>query len=400
MFRGPGRLGVSGDRGLPVAWSDERNIRWKTPLPGPGTSSPIVWGDRVYVTCYSGYGESEQSAGRMADLARHLVCVERGTGRIVWQKDLPSSSAVHGHTGVLTLHGYASNTPAADESGVYVFYGSSGAAAYTHDGALRWQRSLGTGEHNWGTSASVVLFDGLAIIHADIEGQRLVALRKDTGEEAWSVPTGQADTWSTPCLAEANGRHELIFHHSQGRPAATMKSVNPRTGEALWECRVLRDYLCPSPIVVGDVCYTLGYQRSAAVRLGGQGDVTDTHVAWRGEEGTEICTPVYHDGHLYWAHQESGIAYCVDARTGGVVYRERMTPAPGRIYASGVLGDGKIYYVSRENGVYVVAAAPRYELLGHNTIASDTSVFNGTPAISGGRLFLRSRQFLYCIAGQ
>jgi len=399
-FRGPGRLGISSDQGLPVTWSDGGNIVWKSEIPGPGASSPIVWGDHIYVTCYSGYGLSETEPGDQTSLQRHLLCFDRESGRRLWKSDMPHRGTDGGFSGFRALHGYATSTPLADESGIYVMYGASGVAAYNHRGELRWQRSLGTAIHDWGSSASPVAFENLVIFHADIEAGRLHALDQETGEPVWSVPTGRGDSWSTPCLAEVGGRHELIFHHSQGDPTATLAAVNPRDGTALWQCQVLKDYLCPSPIVAADRCFVLGYQRGAAVRLGGQGDVTGSHIEWTTTRGTEVCTPLYHNGHLYWAHQDSGVAYCLDAQSGRIVYEERIQPRPGKMYASGVLADGNIYYVSRESGTYVVAAEPQYRLLAHNVIESDDSVFNGTPAISHGRLVLRSNRFLYCIGNR
>jgi outer membrane protein assembly factor BamB len=141
----------------------------------------------------------------------------------------------------------------------------------------------------------------------------------------------------------------------------------------------------------------IAYQKGAAVRAGGRGDVSQSHVLWRNNKGGEVCTPIYHKGHLYWASEEGGISYCVNASTGAVVYQERLQPAPGRIYASGVLAEGRIYYPSRQKGTYVVGAKPKFELLAHNVIESDSSVFNGTPAISQGQMFLRSDKYLYCI---
>lgn len=395
-FRGPNRLGVSNDQDLPLTWSDGENIVWKCELPGPGTSSPITWNQHVYLTCYSGYGLSESSPGNVDNLTRHLVCIDRDSGRIAWTKDIPNQAPVVPFQRFQALHGYVSGSPVADETGVYVMYGSSGAAAYTHAGELRWHKSLGTGIHDWGTSTSPVLFDNLVIFHADIESSALIALDKTSGNQVWKVPTGRQDSWSTPCLAKVGNRHELIFHHSKGEPA-TLTAIDPRDGSPRWQCRVLKDYLCPSPIVVGEMCYVLAHQRGGAIRLGGEGDVTESHLAWTVSKGTEICTPIYHDGHLYWAHQEQGIAYCLNAQTGRVVYEERIRPRPDLIYASGVLGDGKIYYVSRQNGTFVVAAAPEYRLLAHNTIESDESIFNATPAISNGQLLIRSNRFLYGI---
>jgi outer membrane protein assembly factor BamB len=386
------------DKGLPLEWSAEKNIVWRTELPGPGAASPIVFGEHVYVASYSGYGLSKESRGALKNLKRHLTCLDRTSGKVVWQADVPiGADKENAYDGFVALHGYASHTPAADETGVYAYFGTSGLAAYDHDGKPRWRKKLGEGTHGFGTASSPVLYGETVIVHADIEAQSLVALDKKTGREKWRVSTGSGDSWSTPLVLEAGGRTELVYHHSQGDPTATLAAVDPRDGTPLWRCQVLKDYLCPSPITHEGVVYTLGYQRGAAVRAGGGGDVTSSHVEWTIRKGTEICTPVYHDGHLYWAHQEDGIAYCVDARTGRIVYEQRLDPRPGRIYASGVLAEGRIYYVSRESGTYVVAAEPRFRLLAHNRIENDESIFNATPAISRGQLLLRSDKFLYCL---
>ncbi len=396
-FRGPGRSGVSPETALPLRWSATENIAWRTPLPGPGSSSPVLWNDHVYVTCYSGYGESESDAGDVDNLQRHLVCADRATGNILWQQDLPNAERVHPFEGFNQLHGYATSTPAVDADGVYVYYGSSGAAAYTHGGDLRWRQPLGADTHSWGTASSPVLYDDLVIIHADIEARTLIALRKQDGQPQWSLATGVGDSWSTPCLARTGTRDELIFHHSEGNPAAKLMSVNPRDGSILWECQALQNYLAPSPIVADGVCYAIAYGHAAAVRLGGSGNVSASHRIWTAPHGSEVCTPLCLEGRLYWAHQESGVAYCLDARTGDTIYERRLEPHPGRLYASAVLADGRIYYVSRENGTYVVAASPDFQQLAHNTISNDPSIFNATPAIAAGRLYLRSHTHLYAI---
>lgn len=235
-------------------------------------------------------------------------------------------------------------------------------------------------------------------MHADAENQGLLALDKQTGREVWRAGTGEGDSWSTPLIVQAGGTQELVFHHSASlKGVGKVGAVNPKNGEALWECNILKDYLCPSPVASGGVIYWLAYQKSAAVRAGGRGDVTASHVVWTAPRGTEICTPIVHNGHLYWSSEDNGIAYCVRADSGALVYQERLQPPSGRIYASGVLVGNRIYYVSRENGAYVVEAAPQFRQLAHNKIQSDTSVFNGTPAVSRGQLFVRSDGFLYCI---
>lgn len=394
-FRGPNRVGVSNQKGLPHEWSDTKNIVWKTPLPGRGGSSPIVWGDRVYVTAYSGYGLVKDDPNRNTPkLERHLFGINRQDGRVLWKADWPANAPEHPIVQFLDLHGYASSTPVADETGVYVYYGTGGVVAYGHNGQKKWAKQLGTKYHNWGTASSPILFENLLIVHADIEDQALVALDKQTGREVWKVETGSdRDSWSTPLIVQAGGRQELVFHHSRGEPA-TLAAVDPRNGSSLWRCGVLKNYLCPSPIAHDGTIYTIAYQQGAAIQAGGSGDVTPT---WKIGKGSTVCTPVFYEGHLYWPNEEEGIAYCVNAKTGDLIYQQRLDPRPGLIYASGIIADGKLYYVSRENGTFVLAAQPKFELLAHNLIGSDESVFNATPAISRGQLLLRSDKALYCI---
>jgi outer membrane protein assembly factor BamB len=405
-FRGPGRLGVSPDKNLPREWSDTKNIVWKTPLPGAGASSPITWGNHIYLTCYSGYGLSRESPGDYRNLNRHVVCLSRKDGKIVWEDAFLNTAPEDRYRDFINLHGFASNTPVADESGVYVFFGTSGLRAYSHDGQLRWERSCGTKYTNFGTAASPVLFGDLVIINAAVEGTALIAFNKTSGQEAWRVPL-LGNARSTPLLLRANNRDELVFHlgedYEGGKPKPTaLAAVDPRSGAKLWECASLDNYLNPSPIAGGGVIYAIGGHpnRAFAIRAGGRGDVTESHKIWEISHGSEVGTPVLFEGHLYWANEASGIVYCVEAQSGKLVYKERLDPPAGRIYASPVIAGGQLYYVSRENGTYVLAAEPRFQLLAHNRLESDKSVFNATPAISRGQLLLRSDQALYCLGGK
>jgi outer membrane protein assembly factor BamB len=398
-FRGPNGAGISDEKGLPLEWSATKNIIWKAELPGRGASSPIIWQDRVYVTAYSGYGLTKDDPWSNKDnLRRHLLCLNRRDGTLLWKADHGGVMKEHGICDFLVLHGYASSTPVADATGVFVYYGNGGVLAYGHDGKPKWHKELGRKVHSWGSAASPILFENLLIVHADIETHALMAFDKQTGQEVWRVPTGKqshGDSWSTPLVVDVSGKPELVFHRSVGEPA-TLAAIDPRSGQPLWECGVLKDYLCPSPIAHNGVVYAIAYQKGAAVRCGGRGDVSQSHVVWKINKGSEVSSPIYHDRHLYWTSTEGGIAYCVNAATGQTVYQERLTDA-GIIYASGVLAEGRIYYPSRKKGTYVVAAKPKFELLAHNVIESDTSVFNATPAIHQGRLLLRSDRFLYCI---
>lgn len=400
-FRGPDRLGIAppGNDAVPLTWSDNSNVVWRAALPGHGASSPIVWGENVYLTAFSGYGlEKNDPHVNMSKLVRHLVCVDGRTGAVRWKADVPTEKVMeHGLSKFGELHGFASSTPVADERGVYVYLGRAGIFAFDHNGQRLWKTATTGREHNWGSGASPILFENLLIVHADPELHAVVALDRQTGREVWRVPTGKGDSWSTPLVVKAGGRDELVFHHSEGESSAQVAAVNPRTGSALWECRILKDYLCPSPVAKEGVIYWLAHNKGAAVRAGGSGDVTASHVLWTTTRGSEVGTPLVHDGHLYWAHEQNGLAYCLDASTGAVKYQERLQPAPGRLYASGVRVGNRIYYVSREQGTYVVAAGPQFRQLAHNRLESDTSVFNGTPALSRGQLFLRSNRFLYCI---
>jgi outer membrane protein assembly factor BamB len=395
-------MGISEDTGLPLVWSDKTNILWKVKLPGPGASSPITFGDRIYLTAYSGYGLSKENPGDIANLQRHLICLDRRDGKILLDAKAPNVTREHPYTSFIDLHGYASSTPAADATGIYVFYGASGARGYGQRGQLVWERSCGHRNENFGSASSPLLYQNLVIINASVESGAIIALDKSTGREVWRTPT-EANARSTPLLVDLPGEPELIVHLKgrlqNGSGAGVLGALNARTGAKLWESRALDSYLNPSPIFHNGVVYAIASYPgwAVAIKPGGRGDVTATHKLWEIKHGSEMCTPIYFEGHLYWAHEEKGMASCVDAKTGAVVYQERLRPTPGRIYASGVLADGRIYYVSRENGTYVVAAKPRFEFLAHNVIESDKSVFNGTPAIVNGQLLMRSDTYLYCL---
>jgi outer membrane protein assembly factor BamB len=336
-------------------------------------------------------------------LQRHVICLSRAKGNILWNAAFPNAVPDEHYANFVNLHGYASSTPAVDETGVYVYFGTSGVRAYDHDGKLRWQQSCGTRHTNFGSAASPVLFGNLVIINASVESESVIALQKSSGSEVWRVAT-TGEARSTPLVVRAGDSHELVFHRGEtyengGPKPSGLAAVDPRNGRELWRCTSLDSYLNPSPIAHAGVIYAIGCHpnRAVAIRAGGRGELTSTHTLWDIKQGSEVGTPVYYQGHLYWANEESGLAYCIRAANGEVVYKERLEPRPGRIYASAVIADGKLYYVSREQGTYLLPAEPRFKLLAHNTIASDQSVFNATPAVSRSQLLLRSDKFLYCI---
>jgi outer membrane protein assembly factor BamB len=392
QFRGPGGRAQSSATGLPTTWDAQTNIVWKTELPGPGASSPTTYGDRIYITCSTGNDDAD-SGDDAGQMKRHLICLNRADGQEIWRATQPSTNPQQAYSGFRALHGYASGTPTIDDDAIYVYYGTTGAAAYSHDGDPLWLTNCGTGTHGFGTGSSPTLYKNLVIVNACVESGSLIALDKKTGQEVWRQP-GLDMSWSTPALVQtAAGDWEVVISMK-----GQILAFAPATGEKLWSCDGIPDYICPTPIVQGDVLFATGGRKNKliAIRSGGRGDVTDSHKVWEVSEGANVPSPVYHDGHLYWA-SDKGIAYCADAETGELLYEERPEPSPGKFYASPVAVDGKLYYVSRENGAYVLPAKPKYELLAHNVIETDDSIFNGSPVISSGQILLRSDKFLYCI---
>jgi outer membrane protein assembly factor BamB len=388
-FRGPDGLGISADKGLPVTWSAKKNIAWKTELPGPGTSSPIVVGKKIFLTCYSGYGLDKKDPGELKNLKRHLVCLDSSKGKILWKREVPAAQPEARMQTYLDLHGYASSTPVSDGKHVFVFFGKSGVFAYDLDGNRLWQTDVGKGTHGWGSATSPVLSKDLVIVNASVESGSLVALDKKKGEEVWRAK-GISDSWSSPVLVKLpGGKTELVVSGSK-----KMLGFDPATGKELWHTNSFNWYVCPTVVAHDGVVYALQNDTCVAVRAGGRGDVTETHTIWKKSLGSVVPSPVYYKGHLYWA---TGAAYCVRADDGTTVYNQGFKPGAGYFYASALLADGKIYYVSREKGTFVVEAAPKFKLLAHNTIEGDASIFNGSPAVTASRLLLRSDRCLYCI---
>jgi outer membrane protein assembly factor BamB len=392
QFRGPGGRAISESTGLPLTWSADENIVWKTALPGPGASSPILVGSKVFVTCYSGYAVGGSGRGQMDQLKLHVVCVDRDHGRILWDREvtprLPEQARIRED------HGYASSTPAAEDGRVYVFFGKSGVLAFDFEGNPLWRADVGSQVHGWGSGASSILFGDLLIVNAGVESESLVALDKKTGKEVWRA-AGIREAWNTPLLVPLkDGTHELAV----AMPRKIL-GLDPATGKLLWECaNEITWYIAPSMVAHDGVIWSLGGRSgvaAVAVRAGGRGDVTATHRLWTGERGSNVSSPIVHEGYLYWMHESRGIAYCAEALSGRIAYEERIERA-GQVYASPVLAEGRLYYVARTGRTYVLAAGPEYELLAVNDLG-DGSTFNASPAVAGNRLFIRSDRFLYCL---
>ena len=401
-FRGPDGSAVSDATNIPAEWSETENLIWKTKMPGMGASSPIYVGGKIYLTAYSGYGQNKDNPGEMEKLVHHALCYDMD-GKLVWEKKSRAGLPDTEYRGFMPLHGYASSTPASDGNLVYFFFGRAGVYARNPEtGELVWSKNVGEGTHGWGSATSLILYKNLVIVNASIESEAVIALDKKTGKEVWRLG-GIKKSWSTPALVKtADGKTELVVSL-----AYEAWGVDPDTGEKLWWCSAVPDdYVCPAVVANDGVAYVFGGRkpRSVAIRPGGKGDVSETHVLWESNASTKVPTPVYSLGYLYWIDQ-GGMARCLDAKTGEEVYTERLELAGSgeRLYGSPIIVDGKYINASREDGVVVLAVPtaagekPEFKVLARNYFADDTSVSNATPAMADGKLILRSDAYLYCI---
>lgn len=418
-FRGPLGSGIADDADTPLTWSNTENLLWKLPLPGPGSSSPIVLKDRVYVHAYSGYGETRENPGRLEDLKRHLLCVDRANGSVLWTATVPAEMPEDAYNGFITEHGYASSTPVTDGERIYAFFGKSGLCAFDLDGNKLWQKSVGkeSSSRRWGSAASPILHGNLVIVNAGEESQSLRAFDKITGEEKWKAEAATLElAYATPIIVlSQEGKLELVISVPN-----EVWGLNPETGKLLWYAETTTGSPCSPSLVQHDgIVYGMGGRNggSFAIRTGGSGDVTKTHVLWTTRETSYSTSPVLTEGHLYWVDDRAQ-AFCLKTDNGSLVYRERIT-APGRpaqpanppagnrpgrgqqgglgYYASPTKVGDKLYAVSRRGGTFVIAADPTFKVLAHNQFEGDDTDFNGSPAASNGHLFLRSNKFLYAV---
>lgn len=420
-FRGPNGSGVSSETDpTPTTWSATENLKWKTALPGPGSSSPIIVGNKIFVTCWSGYGVDGSDNGDQSKLKRHLLCVDKTTGNILWDQSVAADLPEDEYGGMFAEHGYASHTPVSDGKNVYVFFGKSGALAYDLDGKQLWQTKVGNGldGRRWGSACSPILHNNILIVTAAAESQAIVGLDKETGKELWRAEAeGLASTWGTPILAKnEEGKTQVVL----GVPYEFW-GLDPETGKLSWYCEAMdSDSYCSSVIEHDGIIFGIEGRGggSIAVKVGGKKDVTQTNVIWRGRNNNRISTPVYYDGKIYFF--SGRVANCIDAKTGTEIFQARLPagnapPAAagqpggrrgggggrgGQDYGSPILADGKIYFVTRNGDMHVLEATDKLESLAVNRVTNDTEDFSSTPAISSGELFVRSNKHLYCISSK
>lgn len=400
-FRGPNGSASSDAQGVPTEWSDTKNLAWKTELPGPGSSSPIVVGERVFVTCYSGYGTSRSDAGDLKQLQRHVICVSLKDGRILWDKSVAAKQPEDRFGGFLQDHGYATSTPVSDGEQVFVFFGKSGVLAFDLDGMQLWQSSVGTGSgmNGWGSGSSPILYRNTVIVNAAAESKSLIALDKKTGKEAWRSDADSIHgTWATPVLVEApNGKTELVLN-----APFEMWGFDPDNGDFLWFAEGIQDNtICGSLVARDGIVYAIGGRSGSAiaVKAGGRDDVSKSHIVWKKSLRSYVPSPVLAGDHILSVNNDGGVITGLNTKTGEQTFQQRLSNA-GSVYASPTVIGENVYVVTRRSGTFVVGiSGSRADILAENTFADETD-FNASPAVADGKLLLRSNRALYCVMGK
>jgi outer membrane protein assembly factor BamB len=412
QFRGPNAAATSAEKTLPVEWGADKNLAWKVKVPGYGWSSPIVWGDKVFVTTAVADKQKEPTGsarwepggllrGPDSVYRSEVYCLNAADGKVVWKR----TAAANKPAPITTSNTYASETPVTDGQRVYAYFGMTGVYCYDFAGKEQWKKDLGplNTEAGHGTGASPAL-DGerLFIQRDNQEKSFLLALDAKTGKELWRVNRAEMTGWSTPLVWKNRVRTEVVCLGSK-----QVRSYDPATGKLLWQLSGTNGQSFASPIAGEDLLYagTGGQQGGGrplfAVKAGASGDITlkpgatsNSGVAWyQSNAGPLISTPLLYQGHLYILEQTLGIVSCYDSRTGKQVYRKRLPQARGFL-ASPWAYDGKVFCLDESGQTFVLKSGAKFELLGRNKINERCWA---TPALAGGALFLRTVDHLYCI---
>lgn len=401
QWRGPEGIGVSRETDLPTQWSAKQGVAWRAPLPGLGTSSPIVWGDRVFLTSQLGAAPIASSGSEFegASPARPssetkeasfvVQAFHRADGRLLWEHRL----ARVGTTPELhRKHNLASPSVATDGQAVFAWFGTGQLVALGLDGDLRWKRHLGQDyapyDIRWGHGSSPVLYDDLLLLLCDHQpGGYLLALDKDTGKERWKLERGEgARSYSTPLVIRRDGDDRLIVNSNR-----RIEALDPATGALRWHAGEENRVPVGMPVVGDGVLYSSrGYASGPymAIRLGGRGNVSETHVSWRVPTGAPyVSSLLYYEGLLYMA-TEKGIASAVDPATGERLWRKRLG---GVFSASPVGGDSRVYFLAESGDTFVFKAGPEGDLVAQNSLGERTLA---SPAFSGGHIFIRTDRHL------
>jgi len=404
QWRGPQMSGVSASATPPAIWSESKNVRWKIEIPGRGSASPVVWGDRVYlltaIPVAGGVADPHAPRGGLPERGLHrfvVMAINRKDGKVVWQqtaREAEPHEASHNDNGT-----WASSSAITDGEHVIAPFESQGLYAYDMNGKLVWQKDLGDKymRNTFGEGSTPALYkDRLFYVWDHQKESFIVALDKRTGEELWRVKRDEIDTWATPLVVERNGITQVIVPGMN-----RVRSYDAANGRIVWETAGLTMNPIPSP-VYGDgmVFLTSGFRGNSlkAVKLdGAKGDITNTPaVAWTLDRDTPyVPSPLLYDGILYFLKTNNGLLTAVDAKTGKPHYQAQRIEGVPNVFASPVAAAGKIFVVGREGATAVIKPGPTLEVIATNTLDDH---FDASPALVGGEMYLRGVKSLYCVA--
>lgn len=382
-WRGPSGQGLVAPGKYANWWSPTANVKWKVRVPGEGNSSPIVWGDRLYLT-------TAQNGG--AKLS--LLAFNRADGKQLWETSIPQQGVEHVHQ----KNGHASSTPVTDGKLIYASFGRHGLAAFDLNGKIVWHRQFGVIDNYHGPAGSPVLYKDRVFLYQDHEGssaQRafVAAFDAATGKTIWETPRSETVGWGTPVVITANGRDELVVN-SQRRVAA----YDPATGRELWTVRGMTFEVIPTPVVGEDLVFASSGRAGPtyAIRPGGSGDVTSTHVAWSTPKGSPfVPSGIVHDGLLYLINDMQSILTVYEARTGTLVYQGRLGVAQREGFsASPVVVNGELFFTNDDGETFVVKAGREFKLMHTNTLGERTLA---SPALVDGVWYWRTASSLVAI---
>ncbi len=394
-LRGPSGQGYVEDTRVPLTWSEKENVLWKTALPGKGNSSPVVWGDRIFLT------SSGDKGGE-----RLVFCVRTTDGAVLWKQVAAKGVAAEK---THNWNGYASPSCTTDGKYVFAFFGTPGLFCYDFEGKLIWQHNFGTfvSETGWGTAASPFLFEDLVIQNCDNDGkgagdapQALVALDKATGKVRWTTSRNLGRGFSTPRLIPvAGGRVDLVLNGPQA-----VVGYDPKSGKELWRCTRNGDqsrFGEPIPVNDANTLFILSGRPGTyqALRLPDKGDVTKTHVLWQGErkgKHRDVASPILWEGLVYQADGKAGNLTCLDLKTGKEVYTETISRT-GKALASPIEVRGKLLFPLDDGTTVVIEPGRTLKIVGQNKLDGGPLEFGASPAVADGKLYLRSQSYLYCI---
>ncbi len=379
-WRGPSGQGLAAGSGYPDTWSSTQNVLWKTPVPGSGNSSPIVWGDRVFVTtAYEG--------GRRVS----VLAYRRSDGRLLWETAAPEGRT---DRGAHYKNGHASATPSTDGERIYVSFGPRGLFALDFSGKILWQRDLGPIQAYHGAAGSPLLYKNRIILYQDqYRDSFIAAFDTRTGQQIWRTPREANTGWGTPIAIRVAGHDEVIVSSQR-----QVQAYDPDRGRELWRCRGTTYEVIPTPVVgYGMVFCSSGRAGpTLAITPGGSGDVSRTHVVWRSPRGSPfVPSPILYGEQLYMVNDMASIVTSLEARTGEAVWQGRLGVAQREGFsASPVAVDGKVFFTNDEGDTFVLRAGRTFELLHVNHLGERTLA---SPALVDGRWYIRTDRNLLAI---